>query len=59
MDMELETKILSDITTFMKYSKFLPKKQRRETWKELTDRNKNMHLDRQKLKRKDEEHNNM
>jgi len=43
--MELETKILSDITTFMKYSKFLPKKQRRETWKELVDRNKAMHLE--------------
>ena len=43
--MELEAKILSDITTFMKYSKFLSKKKRRETWKELVDRNKNMHLE--------------
>jgi len=43
--MQLESKILSEITTFMKYSKYLPKKQRRETWKELVDRNKNMHLE--------------
>lgn len=43
--MLLESKILSEITTFMKYAKFLPKKQRRETWKELVDRNKKMHLD--------------
>lgn len=42
--MQLEAKILSEITTFMKYSKYLPKKQRRETWKELVDRNKEMHL---------------
>ena len=43
--MLLESKILSEITTFMKYSKYLPKKERRETWKELVDRNKNMHLE--------------
>jgi ribonucleoside-triphosphate reductase len=42
--MLLESKILSEITTFMKYSKYLPKKERRETWKELVDRNKKMHL---------------
>jgi ribonucleoside-diphosphate reductase alpha chain len=43
--MLLEAKILSEITTFMKYAKYLPKKQRRETWKELVDRNKEMHLE--------------
>jgi ribonucleoside-diphosphate reductase alpha chain len=43
--MQLEANILSQITTFMKYSKYLPKKQRRETWKELVDRNKSMHLE--------------
>ena len=42
--MELSSKILSDITVFMKYAKYLPKKQRRETWKELVDRNKQMHI---------------
>jgi ribonucleoside-diphosphate reductase alpha chain len=42
--MLLEAKILSEITTFMKYSKHDSKKQRRETWKELVNRNKQMHL---------------
>jgi ribonucleoside-diphosphate reductase alpha chain len=43
--MQLESKLLSDITTFMKYAKYVPEKQRRETWAELVDRNKNMHLE--------------
>jgi ribonucleoside-triphosphate reductase len=43
--MQLEAKILSDITAFLKYSKYLPKKNRRESWKELIDRNKQMHLE--------------
>jgi ribonucleoside-diphosphate reductase alpha chain len=42
--MELPAKILSDITTFMKYAKFDATKNRRENWKELVDRNKQMHL---------------
>ncbi len=42
--MELNQKILSDLTVFMKYAKYLPEKQRRETWEELVDRNKEMHL---------------
>ena len=42
--MELASKILSDITIYMKYARYLPKKQRRETWEELVTRNKNMHL---------------
>lgn len=37
------TKILSDITVFNKYAKYLPDIQRRETWDELCDRNKEMH----------------
>ena len=41
--MDLSTKILSDITVYMKYAKFLPLKKRRETWYELVTRNKNMH----------------
>lgn len=41
--MDLSTSILSDITVHMKYAKFLPKKQRRETWHELVTRNKEMH----------------
>ncbi len=42
--MELSQRILSDITVHMKYAKYLPEKQRRETWNELVDRNKEMHL---------------
>lgn len=41
--MELSKKILSDITVHMKYAKFLPKENRRETWEELVTRNKEMH----------------
>ena len=41
--MELSNEILSDITVYMKYAKFLPEKQRRETWAELVTRNKEMH----------------
>ena len=43
--MNKEQKILSEITTWMKYSKFLDDKQRRETWAELVTRNKQMHID--------------
>ena len=42
--MDISTKILSEITVYMKYAKFLPNKNRRETWKELVSRNKSMHL---------------
>ena len=42
--MDKSTKILSEITVYMKYAKFLPNKNRRETWKELVTRNKKMHL---------------
>ncbi len=42
--MKLNNKILSDITVHMKYAKYLPKENRRETWEELVSRNKNMHL---------------
>ena len=43
--MDKEKEILSDITTWMKYAKFLPEKNRRETWDELVTRNKQMHID--------------
>ena len=35
--------ILSDITVHMKYARYLPEKERRETWNEIVDRNKEMH----------------
>ena len=41
--MSLNNKILSDITVHMKYAKYLPELQRRETWEELVTRNKEMH----------------
>ena len=41
--MELSNKILSDITVYMKYAKYLPNEKRRETWEELVTRNKEMH----------------
>ena len=37
--------ILSDIVVFMKYAKYLKEKLRRETWSDLTYRNRDMHLD--------------
>jgi ribonucleoside-triphosphate reductase (thioredoxin) len=42
--MTLSNEILSDITVFMKYAKYHPELQRRETWHELVTRNKNMHI---------------
>ena len=43
MTNELNKKILSDLTVHMKYAKFLPGENRRETWEELVTRNKEMH----------------
>ena len=37
-------KLLSDLTFYMKYSKYDPSKKRRETWTETIARNKDMHL---------------
>jgi len=45
MKLNIEQEILSDITVYMKYSKYVPNINRRETWTELVDRNKNMHLE--------------
>ena len=42
--MTISNEILSEITVFMKYAKYIPELQRRETWEELVTRNKNMHL---------------
>ena len=40
---DLNKKILSDLTIHMKYAKFIPELNRRETWEELVTRNKEMH----------------
>tara|TARA_R110000851_G_scaffold5915_2_gene24020 strand:+ start:3857 stop:5842 length:1986 start_codon:yes stop_codon:yes gene_type:complete len=42
--LELNNKILSDITVFNKYAKYDEDKGRRETWEELVTRNMTMHL---------------
>ena len=42
--MDLEKKILSDITVHMKYARYMEKEQRRENWDELVTRNMNMHI---------------
>ena len=44
--MELSSEILSDITVHMKYAKYIPELNRRETWEELVTRNKEMHIKR-------------
>jgi len=41
----IESHILSEITTHLKYAKYLPEKNRRETWEELVTRNKEMHIE--------------
>jgi ribonucleoside-triphosphate reductase len=41
--MNITQEILSDIVVYNKYAKYLPNKQRRETWRELVTRNKEMH----------------
>ena len=42
--MDLNNKILSDITVFMKYAKYIPETHRRETWEQLVYRNEAMHI---------------
>lgn len=42
--MELDKEVLSSLTVFMKYSKYIPELNRRETWEELVDRNMQMHI---------------
>jgi len=42
--MELSNKILSNITVYMKYAKYIPELNRRESWYELVTRNMNMHI---------------
>jgi ribonucleoside-diphosphate reductase alpha chain len=41
--MDISQKILSDVTVFLKYAKYRPELNRRETWQELVTRNKEMH----------------
>ena len=41
--MNISNRILSDITVYMKYAKYIPELNRRESWNELVTRNKEMH----------------
>ena len=43
-EQDISTQILSDITVYMKYARYLPEQKRRETWEELVTRNMQMHL---------------
>ena len=40
----LANNILSDITVHMKYAKYTPELERRETWEEIVERNRKMHI---------------
>ena len=42
--MEISNQILSEITVYMKYAKYLSELNRRESWEELVTRNMNMHI---------------
>lgn len=42
--MSKSVEILSDITVYMKYAKYIPEIGRRETWEELCERNMAMHI---------------
>lgn len=42
--MDITQSILSDITVFNKYARFVPELNRRETWEDLCDRNIKMHI---------------
>ena len=44
MDQSLQNSILSNITVHMKYAKYLPEEERRESWEELVERNRKMHI---------------
>lgn len=43
--MDKSKELLSQVTTWMKYAKYLPEKNRRETWQEIVSRNESMHID--------------
>jgi ribonucleoside-triphosphate reductase len=42
--MDSSQRILSDLTVYMKYAKYVPELNRRETWEELVTRNMDMHI---------------
>ena len=44
MNLSIDKQILSDITVYTKYAKYVPSKERRETWEVLVTRNMEMHV---------------
>lgn len=42
--MDKSQQVLSDVTVFNKYARYIPTKNRRENWVDLCTRNKNMHI---------------
>ena len=42
--MQLDKEIVSNITVFGKYARYMPELSRRETWTEIVQRNKDMHV---------------
>ena len=47
--MDISQKILSDITVFNKYARYIPEAHRRENWDDLCDRNQAMHMNKYPL----------
>ena len=43
-NMDISSKILSDVVIFNKYAKYIPEINRRETWEEICERNMVMHM---------------
>lgn len=43
-NMDISSKILSDVVVFNKYAKYIPEINRRETWEEICERNMVMHI---------------
>jgi ribonucleoside-diphosphate reductase alpha chain len=43
--LDISQKILSELTVYMKYARYLSTQERRETWEEMIIRNKNMHIE--------------
>ena len=43
-NMDITQQILSDITVYNKYAKYIPELKRRESWNEIVERNVQMHI---------------
>lgn len=41
---DASVQVLSELTTYMKYSRYLPDQKRRESWEEIVKRNQDMHI---------------